>query len=69
MVLRCGLLSLAAAIFFENVMNNLQPTLDFSSWYVWNAAAAIGLIVALAAWACYVSLGGQQIWKQDWLES
>ena len=68
-VLRFGLLSLAASVFAGNLISNLHPTLNFSSWYAWNAVFVLALMVGLAAWACYTSLGGQQVWKQDWLES
>jgi serine/threonine-protein kinase len=69
MVLRCGLLSLSAAIFVTNGLGYLEPTLDFSVWHTWDTIAFLGLFVALAAWACYTSLGGQRLWKQDWLET
>jgi hypothetical protein len=69
MVLRFGLLSLVAEVFVGNLMSNLQPTLNFSAWYAWNSVLPIALVVALAVWACYTSLGGQRIWKQDWLET
>jgi hypothetical protein len=30
---------------------------------------ALGLIVALAAWACYTSMAGRRFWNRDWLDS
>ncbi len=68
-VLRFGLLALAATVFTGSILDNLQPTLNFTSWYAWNTVFVLMLVAGLAIWACYTSLGGQQVWKQDWLES
>ncbi len=69
MILRFGLLSLSASIFAGNLTGGLQPTVHFSAWYARDTEFALLLVVALAAWACYTSMAGRQLWNRDWLDA
>jgi len=64
-VTRFGLISFATAILTVNIVANLPYTLDFSNWYAPNALAIVVSFVAMAAWGCYTSLGGQKLFQED----
>jgi hypothetical protein len=48
---------------FVSVSYELPMTSDFSVWYAGNAMFALFFLVALAAYGCYISLGGRQVFK------
>ncbi|HVT92240.1 MAG TPA: serine/threonine-protein kinase [Bryobacteraceae bacterium] len=60
-ILRFGLLSLAVGLYVVSTLAVLPCTLDFSAWYVPNCALGLATILALAAWSCYISMGGQKL--------
>jgi hypothetical protein len=63
LVLRWGLLSLCAAILFNEVTN--VPGARTSAWYFGGTAFLLAVAVALAVWAFHTSLGGRKLWKED----
>ncbi len=63
-VLRWGLLSYAVAHFVTAALVSVPATLDTSAWYFGNMLLLIAIIVALAAWAFYTSLGGR-LWSSE----
>jgi hypothetical protein len=66
-VLRWGLLSFAVAHFVSSTLISLPTTFDLSAWYFGNMVLLLALVIALAAWAFYTSLGGH-IWNDSLIE-
>jgi predicted Ser/Thr protein kinase len=64
-VLRFGLVPLAVGAFTVDTFLNVPFTADFSAWYAGSSALALLVLVALAAWGFYHSLGGQPLWKVE----
>jgi hypothetical protein len=64
-VLRFGLVALAAGAFAVDALLNVPLTADFSNWYAANATLALLSIVALAVWSFYCALGGRSPWGQS----
>ena len=62
-VLRWGLLAAAVMLFFGNITN--IPAALPSAWYFGDSMFLLGLVLAIAAWGFYVSLGGRKLWKED----
>jgi serine/threonine-protein kinase len=60
---RFGLLVSVFLCLFVSVSYELPMTSDFSVWYAGNALFALFFLVALAAYGCYTSLGGQSVFK------
>ncbi len=60
---RFGLLVSVFLFLFVSVSYELPMTPDFSVWYAGNAMFALFFLVALAAYGCYISLGGQPVFK------
>jgi hypothetical protein len=67
-VVRFGLVALAAGIFVADLLGNLPATTNFSAWYASGPIFALVLVVALAVWAFHTSLAGQPIFKRELLE-
>ena len=63
-VLRWGLLSFAVAHFVTALLLSLPATLDTSAWYFGNMLLLVAVVVGLAAWGFYTSMGGR-IWTGD----
>ena len=63
-VLRWGLLALAAAYFTDNLLLNVPVTAHTSAWYFGNTIFMLATVVALAAWALRTSVAGR--WKGEW---
>ena len=42
-----------------------MPAAVSSAWYFGGSMFLLGLAMAIAAWAFYVSLGGRKLWKED----
>jgi serine/threonine-protein kinase len=61
--MRFGLLVSVSLFLFLTVSYELPMTTDFSVWYGVNAIFALLFLVGLAVYGCYVSLGGQQVFK------
>jgi len=60
---RFGLLALVASQFFLLLLTTFPMTTDFSVWYASTTIFALGTGLAVAAYAFYVSLAGQQVFK------
>ncbi len=61
---RFGLLALTAALFLLSVFTNFPMTTDFSVWYASSTIFALATALALVAYAFYISLGGQPVFKR-----
>jgi serine/threonine-protein kinase len=64
-VLRFGLVPLAVGAFTVDMFGNVPFTADFSAWYATTAVLALLIVVALAGWGFYHSLGGEVVWVRD----
>lgn len=64
-VLRFGLVPLAVGAFTVDMFGNVPFTADFSAWYATTTVMALLIVVALASWGFYHSLGGEVVWVQD----
>jgi hypothetical protein len=58
-VLRWGLLSFAVGAFVTSLLFDVPATLDGSAWYFGNMLLLIAIVVALALWGFYTSVGGR----------
>jgi hypothetical protein len=65
-VVRWGLLSYAVGHFVTDMLMNITATLDGSTWYFGNMLVLLGIVVALAVWGFYTSLGGR-LWATETL--
>jgi hypothetical protein len=65
-VVRWGLVSLTVGLLVTNVLLSTPLSSDLSAWYFGNAVLFVGLTVALATWAFYISVGNR-VWKEDLL--
>jgi len=63
-VLRWGLLSYAVAHFVSSLLMNIPATLDTSAWYFGNMLLLMGIVVGLAMWGFYMSVGGR-LWTSE----
>ena len=64
-VLRFGLVPLAVGAFTVDMLGNVPFTADFSEWYATTTLLALLLVVALAGWGFYHSLGGERGWTVE----
>jgi len=64
-VVRFGLVALAAGIFVADLTGNLPSTDNFSAWYASGPMFALVLVAALAVWAFHTSLAGQPIFSRE----
>jgi serine/threonine-protein kinase len=62
---RLGLLPLAVGIFVTNVLGAAPLSTHPSAWYFGSTALLLAFVAGLAAWACYVSLAGRRLWRED----
>ena len=62
---RYGLLALVASQFFYLLLNSFPMTTDFSVWYASSTIFALLAGLAVAAYAAYVSLAGQQVFTGE----
>ena len=60
-VTRFGLLALMVAVVVANGMLNVPITGDLRAWYAPNLFVGPALVLALAVWAFFVSLGGRKL--------
>jgi len=65
---RYGLLALCAAVFILHLWVYYPVTTEFSAWYARDFAIAAALCIALAAYACYISMAGQRLFGGRLLE-
>jgi len=64
---RFGLLALVASQFFALLLTSFPMTTDFSVWYASSTIFALAAGLAVAAYAAYVSLAGQRVFKGELL--
>jgi hypothetical protein len=67
LLLRFGLLAIVAMQFFIFTFLFYPVTTDFSAWYAGSTVFALAVAVALTAYAFYISLGGQKLFKGDFI--
>jgi len=65
---RYGLLALSASLFFAHLWVFYPITSDFRAWYAIDFVIAAIVCIALAAYACYASMGGQRMFSGKFLE-
>jgi serine/threonine-protein kinase len=65
---RFGLLALTAALFFITMFGNFPMTTDFSVWYASSTIFALAAVLILVAYAFYISLAGQKVFKGKLLQ-
>jgi hypothetical protein len=64
-VLRFGLVPLVVGAFSIDMFLNVPFTTDFSVWYAGNTLLALLVLVGLASWGFYHSLGREPLWKAE----
>jgi hypothetical protein len=64
-VLRFGLVPLAVGAFTVDMLGNVPFTADFSEWYATTTIFALLIVLALAGWGFYHSLGGERVWTVE----
>jgi hypothetical protein len=64
-VVRFGLVALAAGIFVVDLLANLPATANFSAWYASGPIFALVVVAALAVWGFHTSLAGRPIFSQE----
>ena len=67
-VLRFGLVSLAAGLLCADLLLNTPVANSLSTWYATSTVFVFSSVLALAAWGAYTSLAGQPLWKGDMFE-
>jgi len=67
-VLRFGLVSLAAGLLVADLLLNAPVANSLSTWYAGSTVFLFASILGLAAWGAYTSLAGQPLWKGDLFE-
>jgi Protein kinase domain len=60
---RFGLLAVTTTLFFISFFGNCPMTTDFSTWYAPSTIFALVVTVALVAYAFYIALAGQKVFK------
>jgi hypothetical protein len=67
-LVRYGILAAVALFYTANVIFEFPMSLDFSRWYAGNCLAALVVILGLAAYGFYNSLGGRPIFGASSLD-
>jgi len=67
-MLRWGLLSTAVGVFVMIVLGDAPFTIHSQAWYFESEVFMLGLVAALAAWACRTAIGNRQILKEELLD-
>jgi serine/threonine-protein kinase len=67
-LMRFGLLALAAAFVFQHLLLGFPVTTQPSTWYWETGLAGVFLLLALAGYAFYTSLGGQPVFGRASVE-
>ncbi len=68
LLIRFGLLAVVASEAFNDLLSSLPLTAQLSSWYASVSLAGIVLVVAVAFYAFYTSLGGRPVFGRAVLE-
>ena len=64
-VLRFGLLGAISGVFLTHMLSPAPLTWDFSRWYAGSGLLMAMIVLGVAAWAFYISLGGRQLLKDS----
>ncbi len=64
-VVRFGLVTLAAGIWTANLLLSVPVTRDPSTWYASGTAFAYLVVLGLAAYGFWTSLGGRRLWSDE----
>jgi len=67
-LVRFGLVSLAAALFFTDFLLNAPMTANFSHWFIGSTIFVYATAAGLSLFAFYTALAGQKLWKEDLFE-
>ena len=67
-VVRFGLIALAAGIFTVDTLVSTPITTNFSVWYASSPIAAFLLVLGLAIWSFRTALAGRPLFKQELFE-
>jgi hypothetical protein len=67
-LMRFGVLPLAAAIFTSEVLQMIPVTTDLSAWYASTMFAGLAIILAVVLWSFRTALGGRKLWTAEFLE-
>ena len=62
---RYGLVPLVCAIFTVDMLANVPLTADLSAWYISSSFFSFLIVVALAGWGFYHSLGGKPLLRTN----
>ena len=60
-LLRYGLVATIAAVFFGDAGNSILLGWDWNTWYAPYGIASLLLLIGIAVWAFYLSLGGREL--------
>ncbi|HTP30643.1 MAG TPA: hypothetical protein VMJ75_00625, partial [Candidatus Acidoferrales bacterium] len=60
-LLRCGLLATISAVFFLDAINGMALGTDWNAWYVPASLATLLLLIGIATFAFWRSLGGREL--------
>jgi hypothetical protein len=64
-VVRFGLVALAAGIFVADLIGNLPATANFSAWYASGPIFALVRVGALGFWGFHTTLAGRRIFSRE----
>jgi hypothetical protein len=67
-VVRFGLIALAAGIFTVDIVSSTPMTTNFSVWYASSSMATLLIVLALAIWSFHTALAGRPLFKQELFE-
>jgi hypothetical protein len=60
-VLRFGLVSMAAFVLWGNMVYSVPVTFDFSQWYTPAAMANVAVVLAIAGYGFWIAIGEQRM--------
>jgi hypothetical protein len=63
-LLRFGLLVLASAFFFFNILQSWPLTFDAAAWYAGTSLMGMLVLAAVAGAALFVARGGASAWRR-----
>jgi serine/threonine-protein kinase len=66
--MRFGLISLMTLYWVNDLLGSLPLTVDLTAWYAWSSILGLGVVMAIAVFAFYTSLGGQKLFAGNLLE-
>src|SRR5947199_10421349 len=64
-LLRVGLVATIAAMFFIDTVNGMVLGTDWNAWYIPSSLATLLLLISIAIFAFWRSLGGRQLLESE----